>query len=90
MGAGYGTPIKSFLKDAGELEKLKRDYPMLAESIEENASMLELEFCYAMSFRKKSILFFLLKDVYQKREDATGRRRKTVVSLIKNLYLIHI
>ena len=32
---------------------------MLAESIEENASMLELEFCYAMSFRKKSILFFL-------------------------------
>lgn len=56
---------------------------MLAESIEENASMLELEFCYALSFRKKSILFFLLKDVYQKREDATGLRLKRLVSLIK-------
>ena len=34
LGAGYGTPIKSFLKDAGELERLKRDYPMLARPID--------------------------------------------------------
>lgn len=83
LGAGYGTPIKSFLKDAGELERLKRDYPMLAEPIEENASMLELEFCYAMSSGNKSILFFLLEDVHQKRKDAAGLRLKRLVSRIK-------
>ena len=83
LGAGYGTPIKSFLKDAGELERLKRDYPMLAWPIEEDASMLELEFCYAMSSGKKSVLFFLLKDVHQKTEDAAGGRLKRLVYLIK-------
>lgn len=83
LGAGYGTPIRSFLKDASELEKLKRDYPMLAEPIEKNASMLELEFCYAMSSGNKSILFFLLKDFNRKRDAAAGLRMKRLISLIK-------
>lgn len=58
----YGTPIRSFLKDMKELNKLKTDYPMLIDAIDSNASMLELEFCYAMSSGKKDILFFIIKE----------------------------
>lgn len=62
LGTEYGTPIRSFLKDMKELNKLKTDYPMLIDAIDSNASMLELEFCYAMSSGKKDILFFIIKE----------------------------
>lgn len=84
LGAEYGTPIQSFLKDVGELEKLKRDYPMLAEPIEKNASMLELEFRYAMNSTNKSILFFLLKDFNWKRDATSDWRMKRLTSMIEN------
>lgn len=62
LGTEYGTPIRSFLKDINELNKLKTDYPMVTDAIERNASMLELEFCYAMSSGKKNIVFFIIKE----------------------------
>ena len=44
IGNKYGTPIKTFLKGVEEQEKLKTEYPMLAIAIDQNVSVLELEF----------------------------------------------
>lgn len=68
VGNNYGTPIKSFLKDTGEQEKLKKEYPMLANAIDRNVSVLELEFLYAMHFAYKNILFLVINDNVGKRD----------------------
>lgn len=66
IGNEYGTPIQSFIKDAVERERLKQEYPVLADAIDRNASVLELEFIYAMNFKKKR-LFIVVKNSEDKR-----------------------
>lgn len=61
IGNEYGTPIQSFIKDAVERERFKQEYPVLADAINRNASVLELEFIYAMNFKKKR-LFIAVKN----------------------------
>lgn len=62
IGNKYGTPIKSFLKEVGEQEELKKEYPMLADAIDRNVSVLELEFLYAMRFKHKNRLFLVINN----------------------------
>lgn len=80
VGNKYGTPIKSFLKDAGEQEKLKKEYPMLADAVDRNVSVLELEFLYAMNFEHKNRLFLVINDNAGKR----GRRINALISKIQH------
>lgn len=66
IGNEYGTPIQSFLDDDVERERLKQEYPALADAIDRNASVLELEFIYAMN-SKKERLFIAVKNNEDKR-----------------------
>lgn len=68
IGNKYGTPIKTFLKGAEEQEKLKTEYPMLANAIDQNVSVLELEFLYAMNFAHKNRLFLVINGNAGKRD----------------------
>lgn len=68
IGNMYGTPVKSFIKGAGEQEKLKKEYPVLSDAIDRNASVLELEFLYAMNFAHKNKLFLVINDNAGKRD----------------------
>ena len=43
VGTEYGMPVQAFLKDRSECGRLKREYPVLADAIDRNASVLELE-----------------------------------------------
>lgn len=63
----YGTPVRTFLKEKGALEDIKRDYPMLIDAIDRNVSILELEFLYAMKLEQKSKLFLIVNNNYEKR-----------------------
>lgn len=69
----YGTPVQSFIKEKKERESIKRDFPMLAEAIDRNASVLELEFLYAMKFERKSKLFLIVNGNEEKRSDKIRR-----------------
>lgn len=66
IGNEYGTPIQTFIKDAVERERLKQEYPVLADAIDRNASVLEMEFIYAMNLKKKK-LFIVVKNNEDKR-----------------------
>lgn len=68
IGHKYGTPIKSFLRGTEEQETLKKEYPMLADAIDRNASVLELEFLYAMNFAHKNRLFLVINNNVGKRD----------------------
>lgn len=78
VGNKYGTPIKSFLKGAEEQGKLKNEYPMLADAIDRNVSVLELEFFYAMNFKHKNRLFLVIND-------NVGKRNKKINALISKI-----
>lgn len=78
VGNQYGTLIKNFLKEAEEREKLKKEYPMLAEAVEENVSVLELEFQYAMKSGRRNLLFLVVKD-------NQGKRSRKVQKLIAGI-----
>lgn len=73
IGNKYGTPIKSFLKGTMEQERLKKEYPALADAIDRNVSVLELEFLYAMNFAHKNRLFLVINDNAGKRDRGINR-----------------
>ena len=78
IGNEYGTPIQSFIKDVVERERLKQEYPVLADAIDRNVSVLELEFIYAMNFKSKKKMFIVIK----KNED---KRCGKIISLIAKI-----
>lgn len=69
----YGTPVQTFLKEKEEQESIKRDYPMLADAIDRNVSVLELEFLYALKFEQKSKLFLIVNNDVKKHNSKTQR-----------------
>ena len=79
IGNSYGTPIQSFVKKPEELKQLKTDFPMLAKAIDENASVLELEFLYAMQCKKVSKMFLVLKN----RKRDPGNKVKRLIFKIR-------
>lgn len=62
IGKTYGTTIQSFVENIAEREKLKKEYPVLADAIDRNVSVLELEFLYAMYLKPDKSLFFAIND----------------------------
>ncbi len=79
IGNSYGTPIQSFVKKPEELKQLKTDFPMLAKAIDENASVLELEFLYALQCKKVSKMFLVLKN----RKRDPGNKVKRLIFKIR-------
>lgn len=72
VGNEYGTPVQTFLRETKERERLKEEYPMLAEAIDRNVSVLELEFLYALASEHKKKLFLTVNDNVGERNRKTG------------------
>lgn len=72
VGNEYGMPVQTFLRETKERERLKKEYPMLAEAIDRNVSVLELEFLYALASEHKKKLFLTVNDNVGERNRKTG------------------
>lgn len=75
LGSYYGTPVQSFLEEE-DLCRLASARSCLKELISENASVLELEFAYAVQQKNLKRIFFIAKDLDEKNSRRSVRLRK--------------